>query len=70
MQVLPFWRSLLFLPTHNDKFVEKAHTRGADAYILDLEDSVPIELKVTTRKKSQSSGIKLIAKWCRCAGQN
>jgi citrate lyase beta subunit len=50
--------------------VEKAHTRGADAYILDLEDSVPIELKVTTRKKSQSSGIKLIAKWCRCAGQN
>ena len=32
----PFGRSFLFLSIHNDKFVEKAHTRGADAYILDL----------------------------------
>ena len=35
------WRSMLFLPTHVDRYIEQAHTRGADAYILDLEDSVP-----------------------------
>jgi citrate lyase subunit beta/citryl-CoA lyase len=38
---IPVWRSMLFIPAHVDKFVAKAHTRGADAYILDLEDSVP-----------------------------
>ena len=37
---LPAWRSLLFVPVTRDKFVASAHTRGADAIILDLEDSV------------------------------
>ena len=37
----PAWRSLLFVPVTRDKFVASAHTRGADAIILDLEDSVP-----------------------------
>lgn len=46
----PGWRSALFIPVHIDKFVAKAHTRGADAYILDLEDSVPLELKAEARK--------------------
>jgi len=59
MKVIPSWRSLLFLPTHNDKFVEKAHTRGADAYILDLEDSVPSELKEAARKKVKQAVIKI-----------
>ena len=45
----PGWRSALFLPVHIDKFVEKAHTRGADAYILDLEDSVPLAQKEFAR---------------------
>ncbi|MBO6947500.1 MAG: CoA ester lyase [Rhodospirillales bacterium] len=35
------WRSLLYVPANNEKFISKAHTRGADAIILDLEDSVP-----------------------------
>jgi len=35
------WRSLLYVPANNPKFIGKAHTRGADAIILDLEDSVP-----------------------------
>ena len=35
------WRSLLYVPANNPRFIDKAHTRGADAYILDLEDSVP-----------------------------
>jgi citrate lyase subunit beta/citryl-CoA lyase len=38
---LPAWRSLLFVPVVRETFVAKAHTRGADAIILDLEDSVP-----------------------------
>ena len=57
MKVFPPWRSLLFLPAHNDTFVEKAHTRGADAYILDLEDSVPIEMKDIARKKVQAAAL-------------
>jgi citrate lyase subunit beta/citryl-CoA lyase len=45
----PGWRTALFIPVHIEKFVAKAHTRGADAYILDLEDSVPLELKAQAR---------------------
>ena len=37
---LPLWRSLLFVPVNVSKYVEKAHARGADGIILDLEDSV------------------------------
>lgn len=50
-QNYPGWRSLLFIPVHIDKFVDKAHTRGADAYILDLEDSVPLAEKAFARTK-------------------
>ncbi len=35
------WRSMLYVPANNERFIDKAHTRGADAIILDLEDSVP-----------------------------
>jgi citrate lyase subunit beta/citryl-CoA lyase len=38
---LPNWRSLLFVPVTAERFVAKAHTRGADVVILDLEDSIP-----------------------------
>lgn len=37
----PAWRSLLFVPVTAERFVAKAHTRGADGIILDLEDSIP-----------------------------
>lgn len=47
--IYPGWRTALFIPVHIEKFVEKAHTRGADAYILDLEDSVPLEQKAMAR---------------------
>ncbi|MBJ6136094.1 HpcH/HpaI aldolase/citrate lyase family protein [Marinobacter litoralis] len=46
---LPTWRSLLFVPANNRRFLEKAHTRGADAVIVDLEDSVPFGEKKTAR---------------------
>jgi citrate lyase subunit beta/citryl-CoA lyase len=37
---LPVWRSLMFVPVTVEKFVRTAADRGADAYILDLEDAV------------------------------
>lgn len=37
----PVWRSLLYVPANNERFIAKAHTRGADAIILDLEDACP-----------------------------
>ena len=39
-QDLPVWRSLLFVPVTQERFVMGAARRGADAIILDLEDSV------------------------------
>jgi citrate lyase subunit beta/citryl-CoA lyase len=36
----PRWRSLLYVPVTAERFVEKAHTRGADAIMLELEDGV------------------------------
>ncbi len=43
------WRSLLFVPAHAERFVAKAHTRGADAVILDLEDAVAPDAKAQAR---------------------
>jgi citrate lyase subunit beta/citryl-CoA lyase len=46
---LPVWRSLLFVPVTVRKFVEGAPKRGADAIILDLEDSIPMADKERAR---------------------
>jgi citrate lyase subunit beta/citryl-CoA lyase len=46
---LPAWRSMLFVPVTRNKFVASAHTRGADAIILDLEDSVAESEKARAR---------------------
>jgi citrate lyase subunit beta/citryl-CoA lyase len=35
------YRSLLYVPAHSERFLSKAHERGADAIIIDLEDAVP-----------------------------
>jgi citrate lyase subunit beta/citryl-CoA lyase len=45
----PVWRSMLFVPAHVERFVARAHERGADACILDLEDSVPPAQKAAAR---------------------
>jgi len=42
-------RSCLILPAHSKRFVDKAYTRGADAYCLDLEDSVAPHQKAEAR---------------------
>lgn len=47
--VLPVWRSLLYVPAHVQRFVDKAHERGADCIQLDLEDSVPAAEKEQAR---------------------
>ncbi|MBY8608640.1 HpcH/HpaI aldolase/citrate lyase family protein [Burkholderia arboris] len=47
----PVWRSLLYVPAHVPRFVEKAATSAADALILDLEDSVPFACKHDARDR-------------------
>jgi citrate lyase subunit beta/citryl-CoA lyase len=42
-------RSLLYVPVSSERFVAKAHERGADAIILDLEDGVAPAQKVAAR---------------------
>ena len=42
-------RSSLILPVNQPRFVERAYTRGADAIVLDLEDSVPAAEKANAR---------------------
>lgn len=43
------YRSMLFVPGHKSSWAEKAVAAGADALILDLEDSVPAGDKDTAR---------------------
>lgn len=45
-------RSLLYVPASSERFLAKAHERGADAIILDLEDSV-----VPSEKESARAGL-------------
>lgn len=47
---LPIWRSLLYVPANNRRFLDKALHRGADGIVLDLEDSIPPHLKDETRE--------------------
>ncbi len=46
---LPIWRSMLFVPVTVERFVAGAARRGADAIILDLEDSIPAAEKPRAR---------------------
>jgi citrate lyase subunit beta/citryl-CoA lyase len=40
----------MYVPVNVEKYVDKAHTRGADCLQLDLEDSVPSSEKAAARK--------------------
>ena len=46
---LPVWRSQLFVPATSERFVAKGPEVGADALILDLEDSVAASAKASAR---------------------
>jgi len=43
------FRSMLYVPASSQRFIAKAHERGADAIILDLEDSVAPGEKLSAR---------------------
>src|SRR5262245_30454869 len=44
-------RSVLYMPGSNARAIEKARTLPADAVILDLEDSVALDAKVSARQQ-------------------
>ncbi|WP_292021975.1 MULTISPECIES: CoA ester lyase [unclassified Brevundimonas] len=45
------WRSLLYVPAHIDRFVANPRLGQADAVVLDLEDSVPVDQKSNARDR-------------------
>ena len=47
--MLQAYRSVLFVPGHRPTWVDKAIASGADAVVLDLEDSVPLGEKAAAR---------------------
>lgn len=47
---MTFPRSLLFVPGNRTEMFEKAFAAGADAVIVDLEDSVPADQKAAARR--------------------
>jgi citrate lyase subunit beta/citryl-CoA lyase len=53
---MPLPRSFLYVPANREKFLDKAMGLPADAFILDLEDSVPVPEKENAR-----SGVKAYA---------
>jgi len=61
---LPVWRSLLFIPVNNEKFVERGPDVGADALILDLEDSVGPNDKETARALAPDVARRLHERGC------
>jgi len=48
-------RSMLIFPVNVQRFVDKAHLRGADCVIMDLEDSVPEAEKEAARSLIKAS---------------
>jgi len=48
--VPPVWRSILYVPGNVPKFIDKAHERGADCVLVDLEDSVTLAEKARARE--------------------
>lgn len=56
------YRSLLFVPANDAKRLERAHERGADAVILDLEDSIAPEAKQGARAGLRAAAESLAAR--------
>jgi citrate lyase subunit beta / citryl-CoA lyase len=49
------YRSILFVPGHKPQWIDKALASGADCVVLDLEDSVPADLKAGARETVAAS---------------
>ncbi len=50
MNSQPIFRSVLYVPGNRLRMLAKAPTLPADAFVLDLEDSVPLEEKAEARR--------------------
>lgn len=55
----PVWRSGLFVPVNVERFLARAHERGADAIQLDLEDSIAPADKPEARRKVEAAVARL-----------
>ena len=56
---LPVWRSMLYVPANVERFIESAPRRGADALIVDLEDSVPESERPRARRDLQATAARV-----------
>lgn len=56
------FRSFLFVPATQERFLARAHERGADAVILDLEDSIPPAEKDAARAALAQAAVSLSAR--------
>ena len=69
----PSWRSLMFVPVLSERFLAKAHERGADAIILDLEDSILPTRKADARAALSAavhaSPRRAPTSWCASTGR-
>jgi len=55
----PAWRSMLFIPVLNERFLARAAERGADAIQLDLEDAIPPGQKLEARRAVPAAAARL-----------
>jgi citrate lyase subunit beta/citryl-CoA lyase len=55
---------MLFVPVTAQRFVDKAHTRGADAIILDLEDAIAPNEKDAARAALPGVALTISAAGC------
>jgi citrate lyase subunit beta/citryl-CoA lyase len=58
------WHSILFVPGHEERFLQSCVSKGASAIALDLEDSVPESSKKHARENYQSNITLLQSKGC------
>ena len=58
---VPVWRSILYVPGNVPKFIDKAHERGADCVLVDLEDSVTPAEKPRARAMLPETMKKVVA---------
>src|SRR5262249_38462122 len=67
---MPLARSFLYVPANREKFLEKASGLPADAFIFDLEDSVPEAEKAVARAGVKTYAPKIASRrvWVRVNG--
>ena len=67
---MPLARSFLYVPANREKFLDKAMGLPADAFIFDLEDSVPPAEKANARAGVRAYAPKIAGErvWVRTNG--